>query len=487
MSMKTKAPVITILGHVDHGKTTLLDYIRKTNVQGGEAGGITQHIGAYQIDFKGNKLTFIDTPGHSAFNKMRERGAEVTDLVILVVSAKDGVQPQTVESIGYIKKANVPFVVALNKMDLEGAKPDHAKAQLAEHEVIIQEYGGDVDVVEISAKTGKGVDKLLETVVLMAEILELEADDTAPLEAVVIESTKDEHKGSIARVIVQQGTLKVRQELQADCVSGRVRSLIDEKGQQLKEVKPGEPAEILGLNDVPEVGAIVRDQNADYSLEEAADEESKDEFDWADLDIEAMMGDKEKFNLVIKTDVKGTLEAVTQAIDEDTIDIVSAEVGCLTENDLELADTTNALVVVFGQRVPKKMKNLAKQMGVRVKQYDIIYHLLEDLEKKMLELVDPHYDEVETGRAEILQIFEIKNRQIAGVRVVTGEINLHDKLHLFRGEEIIADPVIATIQHGKDEVQSVKAKSEGGITFKNKRLDFQVGDEIVAYKKEDVD
>lgn len=487
--MKNRAPIITILGHVDHGKTTLLDYIRQTNVQAKEAGGITQHIGAYQIEFKGKKITFIDTPGHAAFNKMRQRGAEVTDLVILVISAKDGVQPQTVESIRYIKQADVPYIVALNKMDTKGANPTLVKTQLAEHEVVVQEYGGDIDTVEISAKTGKGVNKLLEDVLLLAELLELEGDDQAPLEAVVIEATKDQHKGPIARVIVKQGTLTVRQEIVVNEINGRVRSLIDENGRPMKQVRPGEPTEILGLDDVPEVGSIVKDAQAEYPVSEeitetAAKSKQNDDFSWDDFDIAAMLGDKEKLNLIIKADVKGTLEAIVQTIDEETIEIVKAEVGLLTESDLELADVTKSVVVVFGQKIPSRIKKLAQQIGVRVKQYDIIYHLIEDLEEQMLKLMDPHYGEIELGTAEIQEVFDFGKQKIAGIKVTTGEINRHDSLYLKRNDEVIAQPVMTTMQHGKDEVETVKTKGEAGLAFRNKKLDFQKGDIIVAYKKE---
>ena len=480
---QTRPPIITILGHVDHGKTTLLDYIRKTKVQAGEVGGITQHIGAYQITFKGKQITFIDTPGHAAFNKMRERGAGITDLVILVVSAKDGVKPQTIESIRYIKEAGVPCLVALNKMDLEGANPSLTKTQLAEHGIVLQEYGGDVDVVEISALTGKGVDNLLENILLMAELLELEADASAPLEAVVIESTKDQHKGPIARVIVQQGTLEVRQELIADEITGRVRSLINDQGKQLDQVKPGQPAEILGLNDVPEVGAIIKDANGEYKEEDQAVEQ-EDEFSWDDVDVAALLGDKEKLNLIVKADVKGTLEAIVQSLDAETVELVDASVGSLSDSDLELAQTTNSVIVVFGQKVSAKSKHTAKQLGVHLKQYDVIYHLLEDLEEQMLKLMDPHYGEVELGQAEILEVFDYSGRKIAGIKVVTGEINRHDQLYLKRDEQIIARPAITSMKHGKDDIETVKTKSEAGLAFKNKRLDFKKGDIIVAYKVE---
>jgi translation initiation factor IF-2 len=483
--LKTRPPIITVLGHVDHGKTTLLDYLRKTKVQASEAGGITQHIGAYQIKYEDKPITFIDTPGHAAFNEMRQRGAQITDIVILVISAKDGVQPQTVESIKYIKEADVPCIVAINKIDLAGADPTAVKTQLTENEMVVQEYGGDVDTVEISALKGKGIDELLENVLTLAELLELKADDEVPLKAVVIESTKDQHKGPIARVIVQEGTLRLKQELIVDGIKGRVKSLVNESGQQLQTVQPGEPAEILGLNDVPEVGSIIKEANVEYPKEKELDEKQESEkSSWDDIDVDLLLGDKEKLNLIVKADVKGTLEAITQALDEETIELVDASVGLLTEGDLEMAQATNSVIVVFGQKIPAKLKKMAKLMQVPVKQYDVIYHLLEDLEEQMLKLMDPHYGEVELGRAEILQVFDFDGRKIAGIRIITGEINRHDKLYLKRDDKIIARPAITSMKHGKDSIEIVKAKGEAGLAFKNKSLDFKKGDIIVAYKKE---
>lgn len=483
--LKTRSPIITVLGHVDHGKTTLLDYLRKTKVQAGEAGGITQHIGAYQIKYQGKPITFIDTPGHAAFNEMRQRGAQITDIVILVISAKDGVQPQTVESIKYIKEADVPCIVAINKIDLAGADPTAVKTQLTENEMVVQEYGGDVDTVEISALKGKGIDELLENVLTLAELLELKADDEVPLKAVVIESTKDQHKGPIARVIVQEGTIQLKQELIVDDIKGRVKSLVNETGQQLKVVKPGEPAEILGLNDVPEVGSIIKEANVEYPKEKELDVKRElEKSSWDDINVDLLLGDKEKLNLIVKADVKGTLEAITQALDEETVELVDASVGLLTESDLEMAQATNSVIVVFGQKIPSKLKKMAKQMQVPVKQYDVIYHLLEDLEEQMLKLIDPHYGEVELGKADILQVFDFDGRSIAGIRVITGEINRHDKIYLKRDDEIMARPVITSMKHGKDSIETVKAKGEAGLAFKNKSLDFKKGDIIVAYKKE---
>lgn len=477
------------MGHVDHGKTTLLDYIRHSNVVAKEAGGITQHIGAYTIEHKGAPLTFIDTPGHAAFNKMRERGAQVTDLVVLVVAANDGVKPQTVESIRHIKNAGVPFVVAINKIDLADVDVNIAKAGLAEHEVVVTDYGGDVETVEISAKTGKGVDSLLETLSLMAELAELTADPEAPLQAVVIESSKDKYKGSLASVIVQAGTLALRQDIVVDEITGRVKMLSTAAGEQLEAVGPGRAAEVVGLNDVPSVGSVVRAAGVEYpELDGALSAEESTEMNsdpFAGFDIEAFFDEKEKLKLIIKADVEGTLEAILQNMDPDATEVLSSGVGEITERDLELAHTAGAAVLAFHIKVPGKIKRMAKDLKVRIKQYDIIYKLIEDLEKLQLKLMDETIDQVVTGEAEILQIFEMRGERIAGCRVKTGVIKKTDKIHLKRGEDILTDPSIKSMMHEKEEIAEAKAKKEFGCTFKQRKLDFQVGDLLVAYTEED--
>ncbi|MFH2118279.1 MAG: translation initiation factor IF-2 [Candidatus Paceibacterota bacterium] len=490
MAMQPRPPIITILGHVDHGKTTLLDYIRKSNLQAKESGGITQHIGAYQIEYEGKPLTFIDTPGHAAFNKMRQRGAQITDIVVLVVAANDGVKPQTIESLRYIKEANVPFLVAINKIDVEGVRIDEVKGQLAEQNIIVRSFGGEVESVEISAKSGKGVDKLLETLSVMAELLELKADPTAPLEAVVIEAAKDPHKGPIARVIVQQGTLTARQDILVDGIEGRVKLLTNEQGEQLQQVLPGEPTEIVGLKDVPEVGSIVHAKGMDYQvaqepIEELVPEKNTALEGWEDIDLDEAFGEKVKLNLIVKADVKGTLEAILQNIDKESVNLIASGIGPVTEHEIELAETSRSLIIAFNIKVLRNTKNFAKDLGVKIKEYKIIYHLIEDLQKQMLRVMEPTIDEVVIGEAEVVQLFEIKGEQIAGVKVKTGEIKKSDLLHLKRDDKILANPVITQMRHGKDEILSVKAKNEAGLTFKNKKLDFQVGDIIIAYKKED--
>lgn len=490
MAQQPRPPIITIMGHVDHGKTTLLDYIRKTNVQAKEAGGITQHIGAYQIEHEGKKLTFIDTPGHAAFNKMRQRGAQITDIIVLVVAANDGVKPQTIESIRYIKESNVPFIVAINKIDVEGVRTDTVKAQLAEHEVLVRDFGGEVETVELSAKTGKNVPQLLETLALTAELLELSADPQASLQAVVIESARDPHKGPVANVIVQQGTLVRRQELEADGIQGRVKLLSNERGEQLREAGPGTPVEVIGLDEAPEVGTIIHAAGQAPDLAQAV-EAASDTVDvnvpagWENIDFDQAFGDKVKLTLIVKADVKGTLEAILQNIDTESVNLVASGVGPVTEQEVELADTTGAMIIAFSLKVPGKMKTFAKNLGVKIKEYQVIYHLIEDLQKQMLKILEPTIDEIVTGEAEIVQIFEMKGDRIAGVRVKTGEVKKSDLLHLKRGDEILFNPVIAQMKHGKDDILVVKTKSEAGLTFKNKKLDFQVGDILVAYKKEE--
>jgi translation initiation factor IF-2 len=469
------------MGHVDHGKTSLLDYIRKAHVAAGEAGGITQHIGAYQIEFKGKKMTFIDTPGHAAFNKMRARGAKITDLIVLVVAADDGVKPQTIESIRHIKEANVPVIVALNKIDLPNVYPDIPKSQLAEQGILVQGFGGDIDVVEVSAKTGKGVDDLLETLQVTAELHDYKADPAADLKAVVIESTKDAKRGTLATVIVQQGTLKIRQDIVTDDASGRVRQLLDENRKPLKDVTPGSPAEIIGFDQVPAVGATVWEAGKVGQVAEEAEAAQTAEAD----PFAALFDDKPKLKLIIKADVQGTLEAIKQNLDAESMELLGSGVGEVTDSDLDLAETTGATLLVFHTRVPRQIEEKAKERKIKLKKYDIIYQLLEDLQKQMLKLIEPSIDEVVQGEAEILQIFEMRGERIAGCRVITGEIKRSDLFHLKRGEEVIADPEVKSMMHGKEEIQSVKAKNEFGMTFKSKKLDFQVGDRVIAYKVEE--
>lgn len=491
MALQPRPPVVTIMGHVDHGKTTLLDYLRKSRITAGEAGGITQHIGAYQIEHKGKKITFIDTPGHAAFNKMRERGAAVTDFVILVVAANDGVKPQTIESIRHIKAAKVPVIVAINKIDLPDVYPDVAKGELAQHGIQVVDMGGDVEAVAISALKGTGVDALLDTIGVMADLQNINGDPDLALRAIVIESAMDARRGVTASVIVQQGTLRVRQAVQTEDSSGRIRMLTNDRGEALESVGPGCPAELIGLDQVPAVGSIIWEAGFDQpklasetTTQEPVENKSASVTDQAeaDYDFSDLLGEKQKLPLIIRADVEGTLEAIINNLDDESIDLLEAGVGVITEADLDLAESSKAPIIAFHTKIPKHIITLAKQRGIKIKIYQVIYELIEDLQKQMLKLMEPTIDEEIVGEAEILQIFEMKGERIAGIRVKTGEIKKHDWLHLKRGEEILFNPVIKTMRHGKDELEKVTAKSEAGFTFKNKKLDFKVGDMIVAYK-----
>jgi translation initiation factor IF-2 len=471
------------MGHVDHGKTSLLDYLRQSRVAAREAGGITQHIGAYQIEHQGKKLTFIDTPGHAAFNKMRERGAAVTDIVILVVAANDGVKPQTIESIRHIKNAKVPVIVAINKIDVEGSNPLNVKSQLAEHEIVVTDFGGDVESVEISAKNGTNIDSLLEVIVTTAELMEIKADENAPLEAIVIESSKDNSRGPIANVIVKNGTLSVRQDVFTSTTSGKVRQIVGDLGQSLEKILPGDPGQIIGFKDVPEVGSVIFD-NQETANEFAEQVEVKNSSS-GELDFSVFEEAKPKLKIILKADTQGTLEAITQNFDEDSIELISSGVGEVTDTDLEMAYTSGARIIAFQVKVPNRVKNTAKATKVKIKEYRIIYELIEYVQKKMLKLMEPTIDEVVTGEAEILQIFEMKGLKIAGVKVLSGEFKKNDQLHLKRGDEIITNPVISSMMQEKQEVTKLSAKSEGGLTFRNKRMDFQVGDKLIAYIDEE--
>ncbi len=492
MAQQTRPPIVTIMGHVDHGKTSLLDYIRKAHVVDREAGGITQHIGAYQIEFKGKKITFIDTPGHAAFNKMRARGARVTDLIILVVAANDGVKPQTQEAIRHIKEAQVPVIVAINKIDLPNVYPDMTKAQLAENDILVTGFGGDIEVAEVSAKTGQGVDALLDLILVTAELHDYKADPAADLRAVVIESTKDTQRGPLTTVIVQEGTLKLRQDIVAPTeageevpkIEGRIRQLIDENGKPLKEVRPGSPAEIIGFTTVPPVGAFIFEKGkVPAELPATVNQPAKTEV--AADQFAALFDQKPKLKLIIKTDVQGTLEAIEQNLDSESTELLRSGVGEITEDDVDYAETTGATIFVFHTKVPKNIEEKARNAGVKIKNYDIIYQLLEDLQKQMLKLIEPTIDEIVLGEAEVLQIFDMKGERIAGCRMISGEMKKTDLLHLKRGEQIISNPEIKSVMHGKEQIDSVKAKNEFGVTFKKKKEDFQVGDRLVVYKVEE--
>jgi translation initiation factor IF-2 len=473
MALQVRPPIITILGHVDHGKTSLLDYIRKTRVQQGEFGGITQHIGAYQVEYQGHPLTFIDTPGHAAFSKMRSRGAAVTDIVVLVVAADDGVKPQTIESIQHIKKSNVPFLVAINKMDAPGASAEMVKAQLTEHEVFISGYGGDTEAVEISAKTGMGVDNLLETLVTFGEILELKADPDAPLQGVVIESSKDKFLGPVGTVLVRNGTLRNKAQIWADKVDGQVRTLINDVGVKVEAVGPGEPAQVTGFNAVPVVGSVVTS---------VAPEREDKVIDRLSLShMLSNLEDEPKLKFILKADTAGTLEAIRQNIPSENVEFIEGGVGDISESDITLAETTGAAILAFQVKVPNPMLKLAKRFGVKVYQYKIIYKLLEEVQERILRLLEPSLAEISLAKVEVLQLFNIRGEQILGCRVKEGILRKGQQFHLHRGENIVTDGTISSLKQGKTDVDSVETDQECGVVL-TQRIPIQVGDILETFK-----
>lgn len=478
MAVSPRPPVVTIMGHVDHGKTSLLDYIRKTKVAAKEVGGITQHIGAYQAGHQGKQITFIDTPGHAAFSKMRSRGAEVTDFVVLVVAANDGVKPQTIESIQHIKQSGVPFVVAVNKIDLPDVNLDVVKAQLAEHEVFVQGYGGSVEFIPLSAKTGQGVDQLLDILLLMAEIEEIKADAEAPVEGIVIESTKDSRRGIVTTVLIKQGTLRDRDDVFTQTAKGRVRRMSDAVGAVIQSAPPGTPVELLGFESIPNVGDVVTTTQERVDSVKAEIEAAKA------VDFAALLGEsKPTLPIVLKSDTVGTLQAIEQSLSDD-VTVIAKGVGAISDSDILLAEASNAQVIGFSVPCPKEVQSFAESHRVRVRTYRIIYELLENLQKQVLKLLEPTIDEKVLGTAEILQTFEIKGDKIAGSKITQGEIKKSDLIHIKRGDEIIGDPKIKSMRTGKDEVEIRRVGDECGIVF-TRYTNFQVGDTIVAYTKVD--
>ena len=463
--MNTRPPIITVMGHIDHGKTTLLDAFRSTNVAAKEAGGITQHIGAYQIDHQGKKLTFIDTPGHAAFSKMRSRGAAVTDLVILVVDAVESVKPQTKECLEHIKVAKVPFLVAINKMDLPNAVPEIVKKDLADNGVLVEGYGGDIVCVPISAKTKKGLPELLEMVLLMAEMQKLTADPKAELKAVVIESTLDPKRGPAATVIVKTGSLKVGQDVFTPETSGRVRNLLDWLHQPLTQALPGDPAQILGFKLVPEVGSVVSDQP--ISILPVVKQVK-------------IVSSEKKLKLLIKADVAGTLEAIVNNLG-DAVELVSQGIGNINESDVLLAQSTGARILAFRVKVSSQAASLAEKEAVPVKSYQLIHELLDDIQDQALKLLEPTIDEQVLGEASILQAFTVKSSQIAGCQVNSGKLSVGDMVHLFREDRLLGNSRIKSIYQGKDSVDKAKRGEQYGIGFASK-LDFLPKDKLVAFK-----
>jgi len=504
-----KPPVVTIMGHVDHGKTTLLDKIRHSTLTAAEAGGITQHIGAYQVEHLGQKITFIDTPGHAAFSKMRAHGAQVTDIAILVVAANDGVKPQTKESIHHIQDAGVPMIVAINKIDVTGASPDMVKAQLTEDGVQVEGFGGSVPVVEISALQGKGIDKLLETITILAEMEELKADPHAPLEAVIIESHQEKNLGPIVTLLVKQGTLTSQSKLISatgpETITGTAKRLLSDLGKIIITATPGDPVELLGLKSVPPVGTIFTTIGneatitAKYHVEPAPETPPEPEPEVVEPPPAAPVAEgteeeapavpeapaeivvKPNIKVILISDTVGTLEAITQNIG-DEIELIKTGTGQVTESDILLAQSTGAAIIAFNTPIKKAARKLAEIERVPVKSYAIIYKLLEDLENQVLKLLEPTFDEEELGVASVKQVFHIKDTTIAGCSVDSGSITVNSKVHLKRGLRFINDATITSLKYGKDDTSTAKAGTECGISLKP-ALDIKPSDKLISFKK----
>jgi translation initiation factor IF-2 len=500
-AQELRPPVITVMGHVDHGKTTLLDKIRNANVVAGEAGGITQHIGAYQVLQNGKKVTFIDTPGHAAFTQMRARGAQVTDIVVLMVAADDGVMPQTIEAISHARAAGVPMVVAINKIDKENADVQRVLAQLAEQQLVPESWGGDTICVEMSAQQNLGVDDLIEQLTIVAEVEELTANPTGRAKGIVLEANLDTGRGPVATVLVDKGTLRVGDPIVAGGAWGRVRAMIDDKGQQIKEAGPSTPVQVLGLSTVPQAGdefRVAPDEKTARTVGEAREHRLRAKAQRGDARVQRgvkledvfsqiQAGEVATLNLVLKADVQGSLEAVTESLrrlerDEVKLAFVHRAVGGVTENDITLAAATNATIIAFNVRPDRKARDLAEAEHVEIRSYEIIYKLLEDIESAMIGMLAPEYEEIVTGEAEVRDIFRVpKLGAIAGCYVRSGQINRGTKVRFIREGVIIWKGAITSLRRFKDDVREVREGFECGIGLSDFQ-DLKPGDLIETFE-----
>ena len=500
-TLEPRAPIVTVMGHVDHGKTSLLDAMRKTSVVSGEAGGITQHIGAYQIQTAdGHKITFIDTPGHAAFTSMRQRGASVTDIVILVVAADDGVMPQTIEAINHAKAANVPMILAVNKIDLAAADVTRVRNELLQHEVVTEANGGDVQEVEVSALKGTGLDKLQEAILLQSELLELKANPNRVADGVVIEAKLDRGRGAVATVLVQRGTLKVGDLFVAGTEWGKVRALINDQGQSLDEVGPSMPVEVLGLGGTPEAGDQFGSVTSEAQAREITEYRTRKRRQNASVGVrtslEQMMSQlgeagRQEFPIVIKSDVRGSGEAIVAALealgnDEVAARIIHSGVGGITESDVTLAATSNAVVLGFNVRANSQAREAAKESGLEIRYYSVIYDLVDDIKSALSGMLSPTIREEFLGNAEILEVFHIsKVGHIAGCRVTEGMVRRGAKVRLIRDDVVIHEGSLKTLKRFKDEVKEVVSGQECGMAFE-KYDDLRAGDIIECFETEEI-
>ncbi|HEY4607507.1 MAG TPA: translation initiation factor IF-2, partial [Acidimicrobiia bacterium] len=491
-----RPPVVTVMGHVDHGKTTLLDTIRKTSVVAGEQGGITQHIGAYQVDVGGHPITFIDTPGHEAFTTLRARGANITDIVILVVAANDGVMPQTIEAIAHAKAAEVKMIVAVNKIDLPGAEPLRVRTELTEHDVITEELGGDVPSVEISALNGDGVDDLLEVVDLIAQLEDYRANPNTDASGVVVEAQLERGKGPVASVIVQRGTLRTGDSFVAGAVSGRARALIDENGNQVKEVGPSTPVQIMGWDDVPVAGDYFTVVESDREARRIATERQEDlksvsqampsARDRLQTLLDQLRSDEATLNVIVKADAQGSLEALRDSISKieregGKIQVLHGAVGGINENDVTLAEVTDSVIVGFNVRPEPKARKAAEEAGVEIRTYGIIYELLDEIEQMLVGQLAPEEHEQVLGTAEVRAVFKVPRAgTVAGCYVIEGVVQRGARARLIRDGVVIHDGLIGSLKRFKDDVREVASGFECGIGLENYN-DIKEGDSIEAY------
>ena len=500
-----RAPVITVMGHVDHGKTTLLDKIRKANVVAGEAGGITQHIGAYKVDVDGGQITFLDTPGHAAFTKMRARGAQVTDIVVLMVAADDGVMPQTIEAINHARAAEVPIVVALNKIDKENADVQRVLSELSEHGLIAESWGGDTIVVEMSAQQNLGIDDLLEQLAAVAEVEELTANPSGRAKGVVLEAKLDIGRGPVATILVDKGELKVGDPIVAGAAWGRVRAMINDKGEQVKTAGPSTPVQVLGLQSVPNAGDEFRSaltEKTARTVGEAREQRYRLKAQRGDARLSTgvkledifnsiQAGEVATLNIVLKADVQGSLEAVTESLrrlerEEVKLAFVHRAVGAISENDISLAATTNATLIGFNVRPDRKARDMATAEGVEIRTYEIIYKLLEDIERAMVGMLAPEYEEVVTGEAEVREVFRVPRiGGIAGCMVRSGAITRGSKVRFLRDGTIIWKGAITSLKRFKDDAREVREGFECGIGLSDFQ-DLKPGDLIETFEEREI-
>ena len=498
--LQPRPPIITIMGHVDHGKTSLLDYIRKSRVALGEAGGITQAIGAYTITLNGRTITFIDTPGHEAFTAMRARGSQVTDIAILVVAADDGIMPQTIESINHAKTAGVPIIVAINKIDKNGANPDRVLQQLTEYELIPEEWGGSTQVCKVSAKTGEGIQNLLENILLQADILELKANPDRAAAGSVIESRLDKGKGPLATILVQKGTLKVGDYVVAGTCYGKIRGMVDDKGKAVKSAGPSIPVSVSGFTEVPVAGDnLIVVQNEKFAKDLVTERKNKlnqniqssGATSLADIYAKVKAGELKSLKIILKADVQGSVEAVASSLsqlgnDEVRIEIIHKAVGNITENDINLAVTAGAIIIGFNLPLTAQMKTLAEKAKVDIRTYAIIYEAIDEVKKAVKGMLAPKFEEVTCGQAEVRALFNITGAGvIAGSYVISGLIKKGSYARLIRNKEVVVTTTIASLKHNKDDVKEIKEGWECGIQLQNFQ-EIQVGDIIESFTKEEI-